>query len=160
MEAIDRTYATPGRSWLSNELEMNSQAGYSKTPLAKKLGYKPGFVVQTLNAPDYYFDLFVALPSDLVITEDNNIKKDLIHCFAHNCAMLEALVPGFRQQIRTKGMIWLSWPKKSSGVVTDLDGNVVRNIGLKNGWVDIKVCAINSTWSGLKFVIPVKDRIQ
>ena len=137
---------------------MNTKADYSKTPLARKLGYKFGFVVQILNAPDYYFDLFDDLPNDINITEDSNIKKDVIHCFADNCATLEALVPGFRRQIKENGMIWLSWPKKSSGVVSDLDGNVVRGIGLKNGWVDNKVCAIDQTWSGLKFVIPVKDR--
>ena len=137
---------------------MNSKADISKTPLARKLGYKPGFVVQTLNAPDYYFDLLKELPNDLVITEDSSIKKDLIHCFANNCATLEALVPGFRRQIRENGMIWLSWPKKSSGVTSDLDGNVVRGIGLKNSLVDVKVCAIDDIWSGLKFVIPVKDR--
>ena len=137
---------------------MNSQAGYSKTPLAKKLGFKPGFVVQIVQAPDYYFDLFEQLPEDIEFLHEGDRKKDLIHFFTKYGDELSDALPSLRDQLKETGMLWISWPKKSSGVACDIDGNSVRSLGLRYGLVDIKVCAVDNTWSGLKFVIPVKSR--
>ena len=137
---------------------MKTAAGYSKTPLAKKLGYKSGFHIRLVNEPPYYFDLFEHLPEDLRFSDDDKGKKDLIHCFSKNGTELETSLPHLRNQLKEDGMLWISWPKKSSEVASDLDGNAVRSLSLRHGLVDIKVCAIDNTWSGLKFVIPLKER--
>lgn len=137
---------------------MKSTAGYSNTPLAKKLGYKPGFRVYLVNAPEYYMDLFEDLPDELEFVHDTEIKKDLIHIFSKEADALATALPLLRHQLKENGMLWISWPKKASGVQTDVDEHAVRNLGLKNGLVDIKKCAVDHTWSGLKFVIPVADR--
>ena len=133
-------------------------AGYSGTPLAKKLGIKKGFKIKIINEPDDYFSLFDDFPDDLTIITDNKTKKDFIHYFVSSASSLEKEIKQLKQEIEQDGTIWISWPKKEAKVETDLNGNIVREIGLKNGLVDIKVCAVNNIWSGLKFVIPVKDR--
>ena len=133
-------------------------AGYSGTPLAKKLGIKSGFKIKTVNQPDNYFNLFPDLPSDLTEISDRKVKKDFIHYFAVNASQLKKDIKQLREEIEENGMIWISWPKKSAKTETDLDGNVVREIGLESGLVDIKVCAVDETWSGLKFVKRVKNR--
>lgn len=137
---------------------MKSTSGYSNTPLAKKLGYKPGFSVAILNAPDHYMELLEELPEDLELSKDSKSKKDLIHLFTKEGDQLAVALPKLRNQLKEDGMLWVSWPKKSSGVASDLDGNAIRALGLSHGLVDIKVCAVDDTWSGLKFVIPVRDR--
>ena len=133
-------------------------AGYSGTPLAKKLGIKSGFTIKIVNEPVGYFDLFTDLPEDLKPVSDNVTKKDFIHCFVKDATQLEKDITQLRAEIKPNGMIWISWPKKAAKMKTDLDGNIVRETGLRHGLVDIKVCAVNQVWSGLKFVIPVKDR--
>ncbi|SHK05972.1 DUF3052 family protein [Pseudozobellia thermophila] len=133
-------------------------SGYSGTPLAKKLGIKNGFKVWVINEPKDYFALFSDLPNDIERTMDSKVKKDFIHYFTKSASELNNDIQQLKQEIEQNGMIWISWPKKSAKVETDLDGNIVREIGLNNGLVDIKVCAVNEIWSGLKFVIPVKDR--
>ncbi len=133
-------------------------AGYSGTPLAKKLGIKPGYKISVIHAPNGYFELFSDLPDDLEWINDPDLKKDLIHYFSDSRNQLEEDINKLRQEIGQHGTIWISWPKKTSKIPTDLDGNIVREIGLSNGLVDIKVCAVSEIWSGLKFVIPVKDR--
>lgn len=132
--------------------------GYSKTPLAKKLGIKAGFKATFIGQPESYFDLFEHLPEDLEIVNDSRIKKNFIHYFTYSSEQLHQEISGLKNQIEQDGIIWISWPKKASKVPTDLTGNIVRSIGLKSGLVDIKICAVNEIWSGLKFVIPVKDR--
>ena len=132
--------------------------GYSGTPLAKKLGIKNGFKVKFINPPDDYFSLFTDLPDDLIEIASTNTKKDFIHYFTTSVAELEKQIKQLKAEIEQNGMIWISWPKKSAKVETDLDGNIVRETGLNSGLVDIKVCAVSEIWSGLKFVIPVKDR--
>ena len=132
--------------------------GYSGTPLAKKLGIKNGFKVKFINPPDDYFSLFTDLPDDLIEIASTNTKKDFIHYFTTSVAELEKQIKQLKAEIEQNGMIWISWPKKSAKVDTDLDGNIVRETGLNSGLVDIKVCAVSEIWSGLKFVIPVKDR--
>jgi len=133
-------------------------SGYSGTPLAKKLGIKEGYKIKLVNEPDYYFKLFTDLPSGIKQPDDKKTKKDFIHYFTKSASELSKDIKQLRQEMEENGMLWISWPKKSANVKTDLDENIVRNTGLKNGLVDIKVCAVNETWSGLKFVIPVKDR--
>ena len=133
--------------------------GYSGTPLSKKLGLKDGFTISVLNQPDYYFDLFVDLP-EIQITKDKKLKKDFIHYFVTKEKILLKDIKDLKEQIVKNGMIWISWPKKSSKVETDITEDVIRNIALKNGLVDIKVCAVDEVWSGLKLVIPVKERVN
>ncbi len=137
--------------------EVTPQAGYSGTPLAKKLGIKPGFSIKLINAPDYYFSLFTDLPGDLVF-DDASIKKDIIHFFTKQEDEYTKLLPELRKEIKPNGMIWVSWPKKASKVPTDITEDTIRNFALKNGLVDIKVCAVDEIWSGLKLVIPVEER--
>jgi hypothetical protein len=132
-------------------------AGYSTTPLAKKLGMKEGSKVRLINAPAHYFNLFTDLPK-IEIIDDKKQPKDLIHFFAGDSKQLNELLPKLRDEINSGGMIWVSWPKKSAKVTTDVSENMIREIALANGLVDIKVCAVDETWSGLKLVIPVKER--
>jgi hypothetical protein len=132
-------------------------AGYSSTPLAKKLGIKTGYKISLINQPDHYFNLFTDFPEDVTIVT-NQTKVDLIHFFTKEEKQLQKEIQKLRSRIEPNGMIWISWPKKASGVATDITEDVIRNIALKNGLVDIKVCAVDETWSGLKLVIPVKDR--
>jgi len=133
-------------------------AGYSGTPLAKKLGIKNGFKIKIVNEPEDYFKLFTDLPVDLEKITDRKTKKDFIHYFVGSAIQLDKEIKLLKKEIEQNGALWISWPKKASEVETDLNGNIVREIGLKNGLVDIKVCAVNEIWSGLKFVIPIKDR--
>lgn len=132
-------------------------AGYSGTPLAKKLGIKEGYKIALYNQPEYYFNLFTDFPADVKVI-NNKSKVDFIHYFVKEEKQLQKDINKLKEQIEQNGMIWISWPKKSSKVETDITEDVIRNIALKNGLVDIKVCAVDETWSGLKLVIPVKDR--
>jgi recombinational DNA repair protein RecT len=133
-------------------------AGYSGTPLAKKLGFKENFNVRIVNQPDYYFDLFDALSEMVNIRTEKKTKKDLIHYFATRAKKLEQDIGSLKNEIVPNGMIWISWPKKTSKMITDITEDVIRNVALSNGLVDVKVCAVDDVWSGLKLVIPVKDR--
>lgn len=131
-------------------------AGYSGTPLPKKLGIKDQFRVAMIDAPDEVrADLKDALASCRIVKDG---PLDFAMVFVKSAADLEKKFAQAARQLAPAGMLWVSWPKKSSGVATDLDENEVRRIGLDAGLVDVKVCAVNETWSGLKFVIRVKDR--
>lgn len=132
--------------------------GYSGTPLEKKLGIKEGFSVRFVNVPDYYFKLFAAFPGNIIILTDKKKKKNFIHYFTKKAKELQADIKNLKAEIIPDGMIWISWPKKSSGIETDITEDVIRSMALNTGLVDIKVCAIDEIWSGLKLVIPVKDR--
>lgn len=132
-------------------------SGYSGTPLARKLGIKPGFNIMLVNAPGNYFNLFVDLPDDLNFN-GNGSKKDLIHFFTKEKEEYTRELLLLKEQLKPNGMIWVSWPKKSSKVVTDVTEDAVRNYALQIGLIDIKVCAVDEIWSGLKLVIPVKNR--
>ncbi len=133
-------------------------AGYSKTLLSKKLGIKEGSTIKLVNQPENYFDLFEDFPENITFAKSKKIKKDLIHYFTKNaCELVRNIIP-LRNEIEENGMIWVSWPKKASKVPTDITEEVVRGLALKNGLVDVKVCAVDETWSGLKLVIPVKNR--
>ncbi len=134
-------------------------AGYSGTPLAKKLGIKPGFKVALINAPGHYLSLFTDLPPDIAFVNDENQLKDLIHYFVKEKAEYFALLPQIRTQIVQNGSIWISWPKKASKVPTDITEDVIRNYALEIGLVDVKVCAVDEGWIVLKLGIRLKDRI-
>jgi hypothetical protein len=123
-------------------------AGYSGTPLLKKLGIKDGQSVLLRNAPD-------GLPEELRGFKKKKLEKnlDVVLLFADSAAVFRAEFGPLTEAIRPEGMIWVAWPKKSSGFRTDLTENAIREFGLKTPFVDVKVCAIDDTWSGLKFVI-------
>ncbi len=138
--------------------EIIMPAGYSGTPLPQKLGIKPNYRVALLNAPaDVKSALRDALKS-CEITRDGRGPLDFIHLFVKSKAELEKQFARLSRQLAPTGMLWVSWPKKASGVVSDLDENEVRKIGLMAGLVDVKVCAVSEVWSGLKFVIRKQDR--
>jgi hypothetical protein len=132
--------------------------GYSKTPLLKKLGIKPGFIISLINAPIDYLDLFSDVPPDLAFIDDPGVKKDLIHFFTKSKNEYVSRLLKLKQQLKPDGMIWASWPKRSSKIETDISEDVIRNYAIEIGLVDIKICAVDDTWSGLKLVIPFKDR--
>ena len=133
-------------------------AGYSQTPLAKKLGIKDGFRLRLINQPDYYFELFTDLPQNITVLTDKKTRKNFIHYFAKKAEDLEKNMPAFKNEIEEDGMVWISWYKKASKIPTDITEDIIRRIALSNGFVDIKVCAVDEIWSGLKLVIPVKNR--
>lgn len=133
-------------------------AGYSGTPLLKKLGIKPDSVIYALNPPDMYFDWISPLPENCKVKTKLSGDTDFIHLFIKENKMFQKEFSNSKKYLKKDGMLWISWPKKSSKVVTDLDENIIRDFGLKCGLVDVKVCAVDDVWSGLKFVFRVKDR--
>ena len=131
--------------------------GYSGTPLPKKLGIKPGFRAQFANPPkELLAELAEPLAECKILKQGNGL--DFAMLFTKSRAELTKEFSRMAILLNPTGMLWVSWPKKSSGVATDLDENVVRGIGLDAGLVDVKVCAVTEVWSGLKFVRRVKDR--
>lgn len=135
-------------------------AGYSGTPLQKKLGIKPGARVVFVNQPPSLLRDLGELPDNVKVLKGAAAELDFAHLFVKSRAELEAQFARLAARLQPAGMLWVSWPKKASGVATDLDENVVRNTGLAKGLVDVKVCAVDDTWSGLKFVIRLKDRAR
>jgi hypothetical protein len=133
-------------------------ADYSRKPLAQKLGIKKGQTLALLNAPDYYKVLLGQLPDEVVVTRGLHHKLDFIQFFARDRMGLEKEFPRLEANLKPDGMIWVTWPNGSSKVRSDLSEGVVREIGLGNGLVDVKICAVDETWSALKFVRREKDR--
>jgi hypothetical protein len=133
-------------------------AGYSGTPLVKKLGIKPGLVLHVQGQPEKYFDWLSPLPEDVDIREKLTGDLDFIHLFTKDRKQFEQIFVKASKHLKKDGMMWISWPKKSSKVPTDLDENIIREYGLEHGLVDVKVCAVDEVWSGLKFVFRLKDR--
>ena len=135
-------------------------AGYSSTPLPKKLGIKDQSRVAFVNAPKDFLNYLGPLPESIeVIKRLNKLKKlDLILLFVTSERVLARDFAKLSEHLATNGMIWIAWPKKSSGVATDLSFDRVQRIGLDAGLVDVKICAVDETWSGLKFVFRLKDR--
>jgi hypothetical protein len=132
-------------------------AGYSSTPLAKKLGIKSGYSIQLLHEPSHYMQLFSDFPDNVALNPKSE-KYNFIHAFFNQKKVFEKEFPKLKKQMEEDGIIWISWPKKSSGFETDLNENLIRKTALAAGLVDIKVCAVDETWSGLKLVKRLKDR--
>lgn len=133
-------------------------AGYSGTPLAQKLGIKRGARVAALNAPSRYQELLAPLPPQVSLVKNVTTQVDVIHLFIDTRAALAAQLARNLALIRQDVAIWVSWPKKSSGVSTDVTEDVIRTVALPMGLVDIKVCAVDDTWSALKLVIRKRNR--
>jgi hypothetical protein len=132
--------------------------GYSGKPLAQKLGIKPGCRVLVLNPPPGYREALDPLPDGVEIADSLEGQFDCIHFFTAERAALEVAFPALKGGLATAGMLWISWPKKAARMPTDLDENIIREIGLRGRLVDVKVAAIDERWSGLKFVYRLKDR--
>jgi len=135
-------------------------AGYSKTPLVKKLGIKAGHGASVINPPENFLTKELQpLPEKVRINVAQTGKPlDFIMLFVDSAKALSKEFPRLKVKLARDGIFWVSWPKKSSGLETDLSFGVVQQIGLKIGLVDVKICAVNDIWSGLKFVYRLKDR--
>lgn len=134
-------------------------AGYSSRPLIQKLGIKGGQRLALLHAPEHYLELLGALPADVTI--DHAISRsdyDFIHAFYVRRAVFEVELERLKAAIQPHGMIWISWYKKAAKMPTDISENIVRDLALAAGLVDVKVAAIDAQWSGLKLVYRLKDR--
>ena len=132
--------------------------GYSGKALAQKLGIKPWARVKTRNAPVNYPQLLGPLPHDALVSARIRKPIDFVHLFAIARAQLIAELKRALTDIEQDGAVWVSWPKKSSGVRTDITEDVIRDVALPMGLVDVKVCAVDETWSGLKLVIRKSNR--
>lgn len=135
-----------------------STAGYSGTPLVKKIGIKAGDKFSVLNAPKNFDQELAPIPEGATEVSSKAKGLNVVIVFASKAAEMKKQVLAMRDRIEQNGMIWVSWPKKSSKIPTDITEDVIRDWALKNKLVDVKVCAVNEVWSGLKLVIPVKDR--
>src|SRR5262245_51375770 len=135
-------------------------AGYSGTPLVKKLGIKEGSRVALVNAPENFQAELGGLPDDVKFMKPTTKSLDLILFFVLSERTLARDFTKLPTRLTSNGMIWIAWPKKSSGVTTDLMFERVQRIGLDAGLVDVKICAIDDIWSGLKFVYRLKDRVS
>ena len=133
-------------------------SGYSGKALVQKLGIKSWMRVKTRNAPGGYSQLLGALPDDVLISTRLRRPVDLVHIFSIARAHLLAELRTAMKEIEQDGAIWVSWPKKVSGVATDLTEDVIREVALPMGLVDVKVCAVDETWSGLKLIIRKANR--
>jgi hypothetical protein len=132
--------------------------GYSGTPLAKKLGIVAGSTLFVSDAPPNYRVLLEPWPEDVTVLAHISRKADVIHVFATSRFALESRLKKFHAAMREDAAVWVSWPKKSSKVVTDITEDTIRDIALPMGMVDIKVCAVDEIWSGLKLVIRKENR--
>ena len=132
--------------------------GYSGKALGQKLGIKSWMRVKTRNAPGRYSQLLGALPDDVLISTRLRRPVDLVHIFSIARAHLLAELRTAKKELEQDGAIWVSWPKKASGVATDLTEDVIREVALPMGLVDVKVCAVDETWSALKLVIRKANR--
>lgn len=128
-------------------------AGYSGTPLAKKLGIKEGSRLFAQNAPDHYHALLEPLPASVQFTSKADASTDLAHVFTHQRSELATALARLRKQLGPEVVLWISWPKKAAKVPTDITEDTVRELALPLGWVDVKVCAVDEVWSGLKLVV-------
>jgi hypothetical protein len=132
--------------------------GYSGTPLAKKLGIKPPLTFAVIDAPPDYLSWLGELPVGVQIVSKAGQPLAAVHLFVTQRAVLQNKLEAFRKQLEQAGFVWVSWPKKASKVETDVTEDVIREIALPLGFVDIKVCAVSEVWSGLKLVIRKSER--
>ena len=149
--------------WTSTELTLilvesvpyreATMSGYSGTPLAAKLGIKQGSNLVALNAPPNYRALIEPLPSSVRITSSIDESVDIAHVFATKRSDLARTLTTYRKKLGPEAVVWVSWPKKSAKVATDITEDTVRDVALPLGFVDVKVCAVDDVWSGLKLVV-------
>jgi hypothetical protein len=134
--------------------------GYSGTPLVRKLGIKEGMACLFLQTPEYYFELLEGLPKVQTLTLEHaeDLSVDFIHAFFRYENELLEHWDAMKAKLKMNGMLWISWPKGKSKLEKNLNENLIRHIGLTGGLVDVKVCAVDEDWSGLKFVYRTKDR--
>ncbi|MDQ6870838.1 MAG: DUF3052 domain-containing protein [Gemmatimonadota bacterium] len=135
---------------------VKGSAGYSGTPLIAKLGIKAGVRAQIVNPPADFSETLGSLPEGVTVASRGAL--DFVLLFVTRKTDLARRFPSLLHRLESNGQLWISWPKKSSGAPTDLTENVIRAMGLELGVVDVKVCAVDATWSGLKFVRRLKDR--
>jgi len=128
-------------------------AGYSGTPLAKKLGIVAGTAVVARNAPVNYRQLLEPIPAGVAFGAQVASATDIAHVFVTERAKLDQELASLRSEIRSDAVVWVSWPKKASKVATDITEDTIRELALPLGFVDVKVCAVSEVWSGLKLVI-------
>jgi hypothetical protein len=133
-------------------------AGYSGTPLPQKLGIKPGMTVVIINAPTNYRRLLGTIPEGVTFSDRLKPDSDFVHIFIKTRSELEKRLADLREKIADTGTVWVSWPKRSSGVLSDVTEDAVRSVALPLGFVDVKVCAIDETWSGLKLMVRRTNR--
>jgi len=136
-----------------------SRAGYSHRTLVEKLGIRPGDKIAIIGAPAGYRKTLGPLPPDVRNPGPNTTNLDFTQLFVRDRKALVDQLRDLRKHIKPTGMIWVSWPKQASGVPSDLTEDVIRTVAIETGLVDVKVAAIDETWSGLKLVIRVKDRL-
>jgi hypothetical protein len=133
-------------------------AGYSGTPLVQKLGIKAGQKVATIGAPKGYRQLLAPVPERVSFTKEVAADASFVHLFVKERKILEKELKRLRPLLADAGVLWVSWPKKSSGVKTDIAEDVIREVCLPLGFVDVKVCAVDEMWSGLKLMIRRENR--
>jgi hypothetical protein len=134
-------------------------AGYSGTPLAKKLGIQAGAFVRAVDAPDDYAQLLEPLPANVTFVERGADELDMVHLFTKSRSKLVKYLDEYKKKIKQNGSIWVSWPKRSSGIPSEVTEDTIREVALPLGLVDVKVCAVDDTWSGLKLVIRKENRV-
>ena len=137
---------------------MGETTGYSGTPLPKKLGLKPPLTLVTLGAPKQYRVWLGTLPAGVRIVSKPGSPLQAVHLFVTQRAVLARHLAALRKQLEQAGFVWVSWPKKASKVATDVTEDVIREVALPLGFVDVKVCAVSEMWSGLKLVIRKSER--
>lgn len=133
-------------------------AGYSGTPLPKKLGLKDGGTLVMLNAPPGLAAALAPLPPGATLAGKQSVDSDLVLLFCKDTAMLRKLLPVVSKKLPAEGSLWISWPKKTSTLFVDLTEDVIRSVALPTGLVDVKVCAVNADWSGLKLMVRKERR--
>lgn len=133
-------------------------SGYSGTPLAKKLGIKDGAVIFVDGEPDHYRSLLAPMPDGVVFASTSVKHVDNVHLFTKSASTLGSKLAKFIPRIEPNGMIWVFWPKQASRVPTDVTEDIIRDIALPLGLVDVKVCSVDDTWSGLKLVLRIANR--
>jgi hypothetical protein len=136
---------------------LRSVAGYSGTPLAKKLGINPGTTLALLDADP---DVITDLPPDVTVKTRAVGYADVVVCFVKSATKLERRMAALEKMIFPSGSLWIAWPKRASGIATDVTDHVVREVALPRGLVDNKVCAIDDTWTGLRLVWRVENRVS
>lgn len=129
--------------------------GYSSTSLAKKLGIKSTSKIKVINGPEYYFSLFNDFPEEAKEVT-GKAKADVVHYFTMNKGYLLKDIKKLKASVREEGAIWISWPKKASGIITDISENEIRQIAVKHGLVDTKVCIVDEIWAALKLTVSEK----